>query len=103
VPASDFSLALKVGQEFGQGEMKVATKLGVTEKEIDNLCEAVVKALAKGPLDPEGIREGTGSAARNLGAEGKKRGMITTLPLALGRLQSAGEIRRVLFFLRERG
>src|SRR5207249_2002908 len=53
------------------------------------------KALEKGQLDPEGIREATGNAARNLGAEGKKKGMITTLPLALGRLQSRGEIRRV--------
>src|SRR5262245_51432538 len=95
VPAADFPLALRVGQEFGEGEMKVARKLGVTDKEIDRLCEAVGKALAKGPLDPEQIREATGGAARNLGPEGKKKGMITTLPLALGRLQSLGEIRRI--------
>jgi DNA glycosylase AlkZ-like len=95
VPAADFPLALRVGQEFGEGEMKVARKLGVTDREIDRLCDAVVKALAKGPLDPEQIREATGGAARNLGPEGKKKGMITTLPLALGRLQSLGEIRRI--------
>lgn len=95
IPSRYFALALKVGTEFGQGEMKVASKLGVTDKEIDKLCGAVVKALAKGPLDPNQIREATGTASRNLGEEGKKKGMITTLPLALGRLQVVGEIRRI--------
>jgi hypothetical protein len=95
VPASDFALALKAGASFGGADMKTAYKLGVTDKEIDKLCDAVLKSLEKGPLDPEGIRDATGSAARNLGEEGKKKGMITTLPLALGRLQSTGDIRRV--------
>jgi hypothetical protein len=94
VPASDFALGLTVGREFG-GDMKVAMKLGVTEKEIDALSDAVVKALAKGPLDPDGIREATGKASRNLGEEGKKRGLTTSLPVALGRLQTQGRIRRV--------
>jgi hypothetical protein len=95
VPASDFALGLTVGREFNGGDMKQAMKLGVTEKEIDKLCEAVVKALEKGALDPDGIREGTGKASRSLGEEGKKKGLTTTLPLALGRLQTEGRIRRV--------
>jgi hypothetical protein len=95
VPAQDFALALKAGENFTQNDMKVALKLGVTEKEIDKLCEAVVKALGKGVMDPEEIRASVGSAARSLGEEGKKKGVSTTLPLALGALQSAGEIRRV--------
>src|SRR5439155_9885728 len=74
---------------------KTAYKLGVTDKEIDKLCDAVMKALSKGPLAPDDIREATGSASRNLGDEGKKKGMITTLPLALGLLQARGDIRRV--------
>jgi len=32
---------------------------------------------------------------RNLGEEGKRRGLTSTLPLALGRLQAEGEIRRI--------
>src|SRR5580700_5824375 len=32
---------------------------------------------------------------RNLGPEGAKKGLSTTLPVALGLLQAAGEIRRV--------
>lgn len=95
VPSSDFALALKVGEEFGRGELKTAHKLGVTDKEVDRLCDAVLKALGKGPLAPDQIREATGGAARNLGEEGKKKGMVTTLPLALGILQAKGEIRRV--------
>jgi hypothetical protein len=75
--------------------MKTAEKLGVTEKEIDKLCGAVIAGLAKGPLDPEGIRDATGKAVRNLGAAGQKKGLITTLPVALGRLQSSGVIRRI--------
>jgi hypothetical protein len=94
-PASDFALALKAGGTFTAGDMKVAYKLGVTDKEVGKLCDAVRSALAKGPLDPEEIRAATGKASRNLGEEGKKKGMITTLPLALGRLQATGEIRRI--------
>ena len=95
VPARDFPLALKVGQNF-IGEIKTAEKLGVTAKEIDKLCEAVVKALAKGPLDPAELRDVLGAAAvRSLGEEGKRKGLSTTLPVALDRLQAAGEIRRV--------
>jgi hypothetical protein len=87
-------LGLKVAQSF-PGEMKTAEKLGVTPKEIDKLCDAVLHALEKEPLDPDGLREATGKAVRNLGAEGKKKGLTTTLPVALGKLQVAGDIRRV--------
>lgn len=95
LPAADFALGLKVGEPFGNADMRTADKLGVTEKEVEKLCEAVLKALGKGPLAPDDIRNATGNASRNLGDEGKKKGMITTLPLALGKLQVMGEIRRV--------
>ncbi len=95
VPAADFALALKAGENFRANEMKVANKLGVTGKEIDRLCDAVLKALDQDALDPEEIRAATGKASRSLGEEGKKKGISTTLPLALGKLQAAGDIRRV--------
>lgn len=94
LPASDFALGLSVGQGV-PGEMKVAEKLGVTSKEIDKLCDAIVTALQKGPLDPDGLREAAGKAVRSLGAEGQKKGLSTTLPLALEKLQASGDIRRV--------
>ena len=95
LPAADFALGLKAGESFAAAEMKVAYKLGVTDREVDRLCAAVVDALGKAPLDPDELREATGKASRSLGEEGKKKGLTTTLPLALGRLQSIGEIRRV--------
>jgi hypothetical protein len=95
LPSGDFALALRVGQGFADGDLKTALKLGVTEKEIEKLCEAVLSAVGKEPMDPDSIREATGKASRSLGEEGKKKGITTTLPLALGRLQARGEIRRV--------
>ena len=95
VPASDFALALKVGQGFTDGDMNVARKLGVTDREIEKLCAAVTAALKDKPMSPEEIRDAVGGAARNLGEAGKKKGLTTTLPVALGKLQAWGEIRRV--------
>ncbi len=96
VPRSDFALALKVGQAFGSvTEIQAAKKhLGVTEQELGRLCEAVLAALARGPQDPAALKAVLGDAVRNLGEAGKKRGMTTTLPLALGQLQSHGLILR---------
>ncbi len=94
VPARDFALALKAGQGFG-GEMKTAEKLGVTAAEIDRLCAAVLDAVSSVPLEPDQLREAAGGAIRNLGPEGAKKGLTTTLPVALGKLQAEGEIRRI--------
>lgn len=95
VPASDYALALKAGAPFADGDMKGARKLGVTDAEVEKLGLAVVDALAKGPLDPDGLKSALGDKVRNLGEEGKKKGVSTTLPLALGLLQTQGEIRRI--------
>jgi len=95
VPAEDFALALRVGQAFASNEVRVAAKLGVTEAELGKLGEAVCKALAKGPLDTDAIREAVGAATRSLGPEGVKKGITTTLPVALGTLQAEGVIRRI--------
>jgi hypothetical protein len=94
LPASDYAIGLMAGQGFGNDE-KTARKLGVTDDEIARLCGAVIRALEQGPLEPDKLREAAGSAVRSLGEEGKKKGLTTTLPVALGRLQSSGEIRRV--------
>ena len=96
LPAADYALALTVAAAADKGaEMKVAVKLGVTEKEIDALCVAVLGALKNGPADPDTIRNGVGGKARTLGAEGQKKGVSSTLPLAFGRLQLTGDIRRI--------
>jgi hypothetical protein len=95
LPAADFALGLRVGEEFSTGEMALARRLGVTDAEIAKLSSAVVRALRNGPLAPDEIRAATGSASRSLGTEGAKKGLTTTLPLALGSLQTSGQIRRI--------
>src|SRR6476620_6840731 len=83
LPASDYALGLTLATLFTKGDLSTAAKLGVTEKEIDTLCDAVLRTLQDEPLDPDAIKQATGSAVRNLGEEGKKKGMTTTLPVAL--------------------
>lgn len=96
VPAADFELALRLGRGTGDApELRSAKKyLGVTDAEVDRLCAKVLDALDGGARDPAALKTTLGDAVRNLGPEGKKRGMTTTLPLALGRLQVLGEILR---------
>lgn len=95
LPASDYPLALTLAQSFGDAELNIARKLGVTDKEIETLSAAVLETLSDEPLDPDAIKQVVGKLVRNLGEEGKKKGMSTTLPLALGMLQRKGLIRRV--------
>ncbi len=97
VPAADYALALRVGQGFGDAAQVATAKkyCGVTDGELDRLCLAVVDALDAAPRDPRELKDVLGNAVRTLGAEGKKRGVSTTLPLALGKLQAEGAIRRV--------
>ena len=95
VPKDDFAVALLAGKEFGGAELKIAAKLGVKQSEIDKLCSTVLQALENNPLEPEELRQVVGGAVRHLGEEGKKKGLSTTLPVALGILQTTGGIRRV--------
>ena len=73
VPECDYALALISGQPFGEAEMKTAQKIGVTAAEIDNLSDAIVRALENGPLEPDELRDRTAGVSRSLGAEGRTR------------------------------
>lgn len=96
LPSADFELGLTVGAAAPAGELAAAEKyLGVTQAEIEQLCVIVTDLLDGEPLAPAAIKEAAGSAVRNLGEAGRKRGTTTTLPLALGLLQARGDIRRV--------
>ncbi len=95
VPDAHFALALSAGAPFSGRERQTALKLGVPARELDSLCQKVLDALSRGPLEPDQIREAAGGAVRHLGEDGRKKGLTTTLPVALGELQAAGEIRRV--------
>jgi hypothetical protein len=96
LPAADFALGLTAAQGVGtESEMKTARKLGVTDREVEKLCGKVLEALKGTAREPDELKPTLGSVVRNLGEEGKKKGLTTTLPLALGLLQEQGEIRRV--------
>lgn len=97
VSAPDFALALAVSQGFADdASMATARRfMGVDDAEIARLQEKVVAALANGPKEPKELREELGDHVRHLGEEGKKRGMATTLPLALGFLRTRGVVRNV--------
>jgi len=97
VGQQDFGVACRVAQGFADASaMRSAkNKLGVTEQEIEVLQEKVLDALNAGPRDPKELKTTLGDAVRNFGDEGKKLGTTSTLPLALGFLQTAGRIRRV--------
>ena len=95
LPAEDFALGLACGDSGDGQDMRTAEKLGVGRDEIERLEAGVVRVLAESQLDPRALKEALGPLVRSLGDEGKKRGLTTTLPVALGRLQTAGRIRRV--------
>ncbi|WP_020501903.1 DNA glycosylase AlkZ-like family protein [Sciscionella marina] len=94
VPERDYALALQAGVGAPEAELKVLDKLGVPRAEIEELGGAVREALTE-PLTPKQLRDRLGEAVRGLGEEGRKRGQSTTLPAALGVLQSRGAIRRI--------
>ncbi|QCB98768.1 hypothetical protein E5206_00410 [Arthrobacter sp. PAMC25564] len=93
----DFGWALQLGRDAAEATVKVLGRLGVDRGEITLLEEQVLHTLAEAeaPLDPRQLKEELGDSVRNLGEEGKKKGATTTLPTALGILQSQGRIRRV--------
>ena len=97
LPKDDYAIGLSAARGFSDdAEVTLAKRfLGVTDEEIDALCEAVVEAISATALDPKDIKTGVGDKARSLGEEGRKRGLGSTLPLALGRLQVSGRIRRI--------
>ncbi len=96
VPAPDFALALVCARGHAEvAEMRTARGLGVTDEEIERLCQGVLAALEAGPLEPRGLATAVGELTRALGPEGVKKGLSTTLPVALSQLQVSGEIRRI--------
>lgn len=97
VPREHVGLALWLARETGgDAPMREAERhLGVGRDEIAALGERVLDVLRSGPADARALGTALEGHIRHLGAEGKKRGQTTTLPLAVTRLQLTGAIRRI--------
>ncbi|MFJ1757474.1 DNA glycosylase AlkZ-like family protein [Kitasatospora sp. NPDC088134] len=97
LPTADFALGLAAGAGVPEAEIAAAVRhLGVTRDEIEQLCLRISELLSPTePLAPAQLRSEAGPAIRSLGEAGRRRGVSTTLPLALGLLQARGLVRRV--------
>lgn len=97
LPNEHFDLGLRMASIQSEDlELKQAIKyLGATAEEFEVLEEAVLRALEQGVMDPKALKGVLGDKVRNFGPEGKKRGLTTSLPIAVKRLQMRGMIRRV--------
>ncbi|MCB9794694.1 MAG: winged helix DNA-binding domain-containing protein [Alphaproteobacteria bacterium] len=96
VPRADLSLALRVGDGwYRKRTLREMQRLAVSPEELAALGQAVLAALAEGPLTPEALRAALPEGSwRALGEAGKKLGHSTTLPTALRLLEGEGHIRR---------
>ncbi|WP_285725694.1 DNA glycosylase AlkZ-like family protein [Psychromicrobium xiongbiense] len=93
--AEDFAWGLQLGAGGAQAQLRTVERLGVPRAELDDLAQQTAAVLReRGPLTPQQLKEELGQAVRTLGEAGKKKGAATTLPAALGALQSSGAIRR---------
>jgi hypothetical protein len=96
VGADDVPLALAAGRAaFAAGPRAQAAKLGVTDRELARLGDAIRRALDDGPADAAALRARIDpSLVRELGPAGKKLGFASTLPIAIDALCVAGDVRR---------
>jgi hypothetical protein len=96
VGADDVPLALAAGRAaFRAGPRAQTAKLGVTDRELARLDDAIRRALDDGPADAAALRARVDPAlVRELGPAGKKLGAASTLPIAIDALHLDGAIRR---------
>ena len=99
VPRSEVPLVLRVAEgEYRSRTERELQRAGVREEEVTALGAQVLKALAGGPLSPDGLRKALPEGAvRSLGERGKKLGMSSPLPTALRYLEfEGGKVERTL-------
>ncbi|MFZ5479928.1 MAG: DNA glycosylase AlkZ-like family protein [Myxococcota bacterium] len=97
VPRAEAPLALKVAEESGRARAeRDQRKAGILPGEVERVGEAVVAALAAGPLTTDQVRKALPPGVlRPLGEAGKKVGVSSALPAALRRLEYAGTVERL--------
>ncbi|RAX48828.1 hypothetical protein DQ353_12925 [Arthrobacter sp. AQ5-05] len=101
LPAADYAWGLQLGHASAEASVKVLERLGVKRADIETLAQDILQVLSdargtdEAALDPQGLKKALGGKVRNMGEEGKRKGVSNTLPAALGLLQADGRIRRV--------
>jgi len=96
VPKEERALALHCARAPHEKRLAaLAATAGVGAKELEPLAKAIRKALEKGALSPDALRERLApSLVRPLGEEGRKLGWTSTLTAALKHLQVRGQVQR---------
>ena len=93
VPREDVAVALAAGRRSMLGRWK---KLPLDAEEVDLLAERIVKTIGDGTLSADQLRSNIPpKMITDLGDEGKKLGLGSTLPVALRLLQSQARIIRI--------
>lgn len=97
VPREDVNAAIAAGRPFhAERKKKVYKFCKVTDGDIFDLSNAIVKILAKEPMDTNGLQKSLPSKlVRSLGEDGRRLGESSTLTLALRDLQAEGKIQRL--------
>ncbi|MDY7231570.1 DNA glycosylase AlkZ-like family protein [Hyalangium rubrum] len=98
VPRAQVPLVLRFAEDQSRKRIeKEMEKVGVPQKELADVGEAVIKALRKGPLTTDALRKALPEGVvRSLGEKGKKVGISSTLPPALRHLEFEGKVERTL-------
>lgn len=96
LPKCHFDLGLRLSLPYAEKQVDAACKnLGVTREMVASLEGAILASLSEATQDPTQLRKSVAKWIVDLGPAGKKKGLTSTLPLALGLLQSKGHIQRV--------
>ena len=96
LPKAHYDMGLRLALPHAERQIASAAKpLALEESELARLEGAVVASLKESTKDPQDLKMSVGSFINNLGELGKKKGLSSTLPLALGRLQAQGLIQRI--------
>jgi hypothetical protein len=99
VPSAHVPLALRLAEEQHRKRIdRDLEKAGTSVREVTERGAAVLAALrARGPLTSDALRKAVPEGAvRNLGEQGKKAGVSSTLPPSLRELEFAGQVERTL-------
>lgn len=98
VPRAHAALALRLADDLSRKRTeRDLDRVSVGLPELQRVAEAVVTALAAGPMSTDALRKALpAGTVRSLGEAGKKAGISSTLPSAIRWLEFEGRVERTL-------